>query len=127
MAILDWTNLANTYINYQGEHSNYGDHAKIRQHVKNHLKDIPGQNFEEMTDDDDLYYLFSIHDVNRDGYLDGNELREAFIDEEFGNSEGLKLEEIVEMIDHVLLEDDMNNDGKISWEEYLLSQSYHQV
>ncbi|PKC10444.1 hypothetical protein RhiirA5_355443 [Rhizophagus irregularis] len=80
-----------------------------------------------MTDDDDLYYLFSIHDVNRDGYLDGHELREAFIDDEFGDSEGLKLEEIVEMIDHVLLEDDMNNDGKISWEEYLLSQSYHQV
>ncbi|CAG8484920.1 3318_t:CDS:2, partial [Rhizophagus irregularis] len=119
--------LANTYINYQGEHNNYGDHAKIRQHVKNHLKDIPGQNFGEMTDDDDLYYLFSIHDVNRDGYLDGHELREAFIDDEFGDSEGLKLEEIVEMIDHVLLEDDMNNDGKISWEEYLLSQSYHQV
>jgi Ca2+-binding EF-hand superfamily protein len=63
-----------------------------------------------MTDDDDLYYLFSIHDVNRDGYLDGHELREAFIDDEFGDSEGLKLEEIVEMIDHVLLEDDMNNE-----------------
>jgi len=103
--------LANTHINYQGEHNNYGDHAKIRQHVKNHLKDIP---VGELTDDDELYYLFSIHDVNHDGYLDGHELREAFIDDEFGDFEEqpLKFEEIIEMIDHVLLEDDMNNDGK---------------
>jgi len=120
--------LATTYINYHEDHNNYGDHAKIRQHVKSHLKDIPGQNFEELTDDDELYYLFSIHDVNHDGYLDGHELREAFIgDDIFENLEQpLKLDEIIGMIDHVLLEDDMNNDGKISWEEYLLSQSYHQ-
>ncbi|CAG8706539.1 2300_t:CDS:1, partial [Acaulospora morrowiae] len=80
-------------------------------HVKNHLKDIPHP--EEMTENDELYYLFSIHDFNRDGYLDGNELRNAFSDFEEGNSSAddprTKLEEITEMIDHVLLEDDMNN------------------
>uniref|UniRef100_A0A1D1XDQ8 Multiple coagulation factor deficiency protein 2 n=1 Tax=Anthurium amnicola TaxID=1678845 RepID=A0A1D1XDQ8_9ARAE len=119
--------LATSYINYQGEHNNYGDHEKIRQHVKNHLKDIPGQNFEELTDKDELYYLFSLHDANHDGHLDGHELREAFVDDIFENVEqNMKLDEIIELIDHVLLEDDMNNDGKISWEEYLLSQSYHE-
>ncbi len=30
------------------------------------------------------------------------------------------------MIDEALMEDDVNNDGKISWEEYLASQQYHQ-
>ena len=33
--------------------------------------------------------------------------------------------EVEQMIDHALLEDDINNDGKISWEEYLASQQYH--
>ncbi|CAI2165832.1 7040_t:CDS:2 [Funneliformis geosporum] len=91
------------------------------------LDNIP---FEDISDDDDLYYLFSIHDANNDGFLDGHELREAFTDNIIGNKDEqppLKLEEIIEMIDHVLLEDDMDNDGKISWEEYLLSQTYHQV
>ena len=30
------------------------------------------------------------------------------------------------MIDEALMEDDVSNDGKISWEEYLASQQYHQ-
>ena len=78
-------------------------------HVKKHLKDVPG--LETLSEDDELYYLFSIHDVNHDGYLDGHELREAFKDE-FGDVEQppLKLEEIIEMVDHVLLEDDMDNE-----------------
>ena len=29
------------------------------------------------------------------------------------------------MIDNAMMEDDLNNDGKISWEEYLASQQYH--
>ncbi|CAG8765818.1 16179_t:CDS:2, partial [Funneliformis caledonium] len=85
---------------------------------------------EDLADDDDLYYLFTIHDVNNDGFLDGHELREAFTDNIIGSNDEqppLKLEEIIEMIDHVLLEDDMDNDGKVGWEEYLLSQAYHQV
>ncbi|CAG8766156.1 29656_t:CDS:2 [Gigaspora margarita] len=119
--------IAEVKINYQGEHRNYGDHAKIKEHVKNHLKDIEHPP-DEISDEDELYYLFSIHDINHDGYLDGHELRGAFA-EEFDESDrnGLKLEEIIEMIDHALLEDDMDNDGKISWEEYLLSQTYHEA
>ncbi|CAG8633679.1 740_t:CDS:1, partial [Acaulospora colombiana] len=74
-----------------------------------HLKDIPHP--EEMTEDDELYYLFSIHDANHDGYLDGNELRDAFTDYDEGTGKPyVSLEEVTEMIDHVLLEDDMNNE-----------------
>ncbi|CAG8729371.1 3598_t:CDS:2, partial [Racocetra fulgida] len=67
---------------------------------------------EEISDEDELYYLFSIHDTNQDGYLDGHELRGAFTDdhEDSDNTNVLKMEEIVEMIDHALLEDDMNNE-----------------
>lgn len=62
-----------------------------------------------MNEKDELYYLFSLHDINQDGYLDGNELRDAFT-EEFGSTHSMKLDEIVEMVDHVLAEDDMNNE-----------------
>ncbi|CAG8646741.1 3204_t:CDS:2, partial [Scutellospora calospora] len=120
--------IAQIKIDYQGEHRNYGDHAKIQEHVRNHLKDVPHP--DEISEEDELYYLFSIHDTNNDGHLDGHELRGAFIEHESdddSNKNLLTIEEIVEMIDHVLLEDDMNNDGKISWDEYLLSQTYHEA
>ncbi|CAO3630034.1 unnamed protein product [Mucor hiemalis] len=75
-----------------------------------------------------IYYLFLIHDVNSDGYLDGHELRQAFTD--FGGDEDatqyLSLDEVTEMVDHVLEEDDLHGDGLISWPEYLESQQYHQ-
>ncbi|CAG8617237.1 9982_t:CDS:2 [Dentiscutata erythropus] len=121
--------IAQVRINYQGEHRNYGDQAKIKEHVKNHLKEVEHPP-DEISDDDELYYLFSIHDTNQDGYLDGHELRGAFTDEFDNESDKdalLKIDEIVEMIDHALLEDDMDNDGRISWEEYLLSQKYHEA
>ncbi|CAG8608341.1 6814_t:CDS:2, partial [Paraglomus occultum] len=110
-------------INYEGEHQNFGDSARVKEHVQQHLKDIPHP--EKMSADDELYYLFSIHDVNKDGHLDGHELREAFIDHSEDGKQTLTLDEIIEMVDHVLNEDDMDNDGMISWEEYLLSRKYH--
>ncbi|KAG9296396.1 hypothetical protein G9A89_014988 [Geosiphon pyriformis] len=113
------------HINYKGEHSNYGDHSRFKEHVKQHLKDLPHP--PDMTEDDELYYLFSVHDINQDGHLDGHELRGAFTDFTASDQEAvLTLTEINEMTDHVFLEDDMDNDGRISWQEYLLSQKYHE-
>ncbi|KAI9355577.1 hypothetical protein BD770DRAFT_323799 [Pilaira anomala] len=81
-----------------------------------------------------IYYLFVIHDINGDGYLDGHELRAAFTDfdhdDEHGHTEEkeelIPLDEVNEMVDHVLEEDDKNGDGLISWSEYLESQLYHE-
>ncbi|KAI8977883.1 hypothetical protein BDB01DRAFT_726913 [Pilobolus umbonatus] len=67
-----------------------------------------------------IYYLFVIHDLNEDGYLDGHELMAAF-----NEDNSTQLDEIVSMVDHVLLEDDRNGDGLISWSEYLESELYH--
>ncbi|KAI8641086.1 hypothetical protein BD408DRAFT_346815 [Parasitella parasitica] len=73
-----------------------------------------------------IYYLFVIHDTNGDGYLDGHELRAAFTDfDEHDGEDPLTLQEVTDMVDHVLLEDDKNGDGLISWSEYLESQLYH--
>ncbi|KAJ3327676.1 hypothetical protein HDU76_011343 [Blyttiomyces sp. JEL0837] len=89
---------------------------------------------------DDLYYFFSLHDYNHDGHLDGHELRVAFtefetqIDDARGgrpDGEGkyakdrLPMKELEELIDHALEEDDLDNDGMVSWAEYLQSQKGH--
>jgi hypothetical protein len=80
----------------------------ISRHVLQHLKDIP--DLGKLPDSDGQFYLFSIHDVNKDGYLDGHELRDAFVDFHDEESGTLTLDEIIKMVDHILDEDDMDNE-----------------
>ncbi|OBZ87805.1 Multiple coagulation factor deficiency protein 2 [Choanephora cucurbitarum] len=102
--------------------SNYGDDHN-KEHIQEHLKTLNKDNL-ELSEEDAIYYLFVIHDLNGDGFLDGHELRVAMSD--FDHEElDLSLKEVTEMIDHVLEEDDINGDGLISWSEYLESQLYH--
>jgi hypothetical protein len=82
--------------------------------------------------EDDIYYFFTLHDYNRDHFLDGHELGLAYLGYEFfeeakGDDKGLfsiELPELEKMIEHTLKEDDKDNDGRISWQEYLESQAY---
>jgi hypothetical protein len=80
---------------------------------------------------DDIYYFFSTHDYNEDGHLDGHELALSIIGYEFNKGEEtlteLSLPEMEVLINHTLEEDDKDNDGKISWAEYLESQKYHHL
>ncbi|KAI8376991.1 hypothetical protein BD560DRAFT_391353 [Blakeslea trispora] len=112
-----------------GHSSNYGDEHN-KEHIQEHLKALgKGGEDIDLTEEDTLYYLFLIHDLNGDGFLDGHELRVAMSDFDHQDNKGtefdLSLEEVTRMIDHVLGEDDKNGDGLISWSEYLESQLYH--
>lgn len=71
------------------------------------------------TKENDVYYWFSLHDNNHDGHLDGHELRAAWMS---SNPTKYTLPVADELVDKILLNDDLDNDGKISWEEYLTSQ-----
>ncbi|KAI8922155.1 hypothetical protein DFJ77DRAFT_445530 [Powellomyces hirtus] len=110
--------------------SNYGNYHKAAQYAREHsppappLTDIPAF---KNADEEDLYYFFSLHDVNKDHHLDGHELRNAFTHagELPPKDQRLKMADVEDMIDHALLEDDIDSDGLISWEEYLASQLYH--
>ncbi|GAB5590291.1 hypothetical protein Unana1_05191 [Umbelopsis nana] len=111
-------------------HSNYGEQQSNQEHIKEHIKQLAGDEGEipEMDEKDTLFYLFTLHDYNKDGFLDGHELRAAFTDfEDDDPSAVVSLDEVTDMVDHVLEEDDLNGDGLISWEEYLESQMYHGV
>lgn len=62
-------------------------------------------------------------DYNHDEHLDAHELKFAFTEHDATHSVSLK--DVEEMVDHVLAEDDLDNDGTISWEEYLASEEQH--
>ncbi|KAI8891937.1 hypothetical protein BC833DRAFT_613009 [Globomyces pollinis-pini] len=109
---------------YDGEESNYG---KIHDSVTKYKESIGSTS--ETSAEDDIFYFFSLHDYNKDHHLDGHELRLAYLGYELYEQESvehsLTLEDLSAMVDHALLEDDKDNDGKISWDEYLESQKYH--
>ena len=75
--------------------------------AKEHMGD-KGKNLSEK---EELMMLFSLHDSNKDGKLDGIELRAAFSDFNQGAPEStLSLQQMVDMIDHVIAEDDTDNE-----------------
>ncbi|KAL2919734.1 hypothetical protein HK105_200649 [Polyrhizophydium stewartii] len=128
-----------------GEDSNYGDIGHSAQFVRERLQKLgygreKGARTTEtphaegsdkpLVHKQEVFYFFSLHDYNGDGHLDGHELRLAFqhYDREPGSPETfdpVNMDDLETMIDHALAEDDLDNDGKISWDEYLESQSYH--
>ncbi|KAF9582354.1 hypothetical protein BGW38_000307 [Lunasporangiospora selenospora] len=108
--------------NPDSDHSNYGDMDKAKEFAKE-----MGEKGKNLSEKEELMMLFSLHDSNKDGYLDGIELRAAFSDYNQGVTQSqVLLKSMIDMIDHVIEEDDIDNDGKISWEEYLISQKYHE-
>ncbi|ORY98137.1 hypothetical protein BCR43DRAFT_438160 [Syncephalastrum racemosum] len=88
-----------------------------------------GESPEKLDENELVYYLFLLHDTDGDNHLDGHELRTAFTDYDEGEEDDptryVSLDEVTEMVDHVLEEDDLNGDGLISWDEYMASQLYH--
>ncbi|KAJ3028638.1 hypothetical protein HDV00_010114 [Rhizophlyctis rosea] len=96
-------------------------------------KQYPKPTNKAYDESNDLYFFFSTHDRNADNHLDGHELLRAFVDAEGDGSDmdgdgrieepkkHLTLDEVQNMVDHVLGEDDLDMDGMISWEEYLIS------
>jgi hypothetical protein len=107
---------------YDSETSNYGDFHKSAETYKK-------ESGNAVDPDKELFYFFSLHDYNRDHHLDGHELSLAYMGYEFYKEEQIhdviRKEDMEFMIDHALMEDDKDNDGKISWSEYLESQNYH--
>ncbi|KAI8815370.1 hypothetical protein BJ742DRAFT_864592 [Cladochytrium replicatum] len=105
--------------------SNYGNYHAAASHFMETAAFEPEQTAAAHGADDDLFVFFSSADLDRDHHLDGHELRNAFIagfDEKVRTT--LQIVDIEEMVDHALKEDDHDNDGKISWIEYLVSQKY---
>uniref|UniRef100_A0AC35G705 EF-hand domain-containing protein n=1 Tax=Panagrolaimus sp. PS1159 TaxID=55785 RepID=A0AC35G705_9BILA len=110
-----------------------GDAAKDDQHIKEHLEGKVDQTA-SMTPEQLQFHYFNMHDLDRNGRLDGVELIKAithFHQENPGpqhqNPPGqpppLPSElELEQMIDSILREDDYNGDGFIDYGEFLRAQ-----
>ena len=114
--------IAKDIPGYDGEKSNYGNIHRSAEKFKEETGTKADSN-------QDVFYFFTLHDYNKDHYLDGHELALAFMGYEFYKGkeleEEIRREDLEFMINHALLEDDKDNDGKISWQEYFESQNYH--
>jgi hypothetical protein len=79
-----------------------------------------GDKGKNLSEKEELMMLFSLHDSNKDGFLDGIELRAAFSDmtssndfNKDGKDESkykVTLQQMIDMIDHVIEEDDTDNE-----------------
>ncbi|KAL7751950.1 hypothetical protein RI367_002474 [Sorochytrium milnesiophthora] len=95
----------------------------ITDKAKKEINEQLDKNNIEHAEKDEDYYWFTLHDYNKDQHLDGHELRAAFSDYSMENK--LSLKEAEKNVDHIFEEDDLDNNGKISWPEYAESQAYH--
>jgi len=86
-------------------------------HIKEHMADL-GEKIENISEEDEELYLFSLHDLDGDGFVDGYELRVSFSE----HDEGASLKELESQVDQLLEQYDDDNDGRLSLEEYLNSE-----
>merc|ERR1719232_1067748 len=79
------------------------------------------------TEDDVYFGYFNVHDTDKDGFMDGLELLTSFgdhrskkIDEDYTAEKYEKdLQTYVDIVDLTLKDFDKNNDGLISFSEYI--------
>ncbi|ESO01885.1 hypothetical protein HELRODRAFT_188509 [Helobdella robusta] len=101
-----------------------------KEHIIEHLDGYAKQP-EEMNSDELQFHYFKLHDTNNDNELDGLELLQAFLHEhkeendeepaEDKKNHNLNLEHIVPNVDYILKLYDKNDDGKVSYPEFVSS------
>jgi len=109
-----------------GKHGDVLDtkHVNDQEHLKEHLKEQI--DVTKMSEADQQFYYFKVHDSDNNNKLDGIELSNAmahYHDEEQGESKEEYTEtELGSMVDQILDEDDLNKDGYIDYPEFIQSQ-----
>lgn len=105
-----------------------GEEAKDEHHIKEHLdgKVDPTAN---MTPEQLQFHYFNMHDLDKNGKLDGVELIKAITHFHVENPSHQNQQpvlpsesELESMIDSILRDDDFNSDGYIDYAEFLKAQ-----
>lgn len=96
-----------------------------KDHIMEHLEGVIDQPEKEMSPQELQLHYFKMHDYDGNNLLDGLELATAITHvhkEEGGeNSQPMKEEDLIVLIDDVLRDDDKNNDGYIDYAEFAKS------
>ncbi|XP_041350617.1 putative mediator of RNA polymerase II transcription subunit 12 isoform X2 [Gigantopelta aegis] len=117
-----------------GEPVNFKSEVHNREHIQEHLENVIDKPKEQMTDEELEFHYFKMHDYDNNNKLDGVEIGKALThyhgdSEEDEVTESLKDnlakisdEEIARMVDLVLEEDDINQDGYVEYAEFITAQ-----
>ncbi|XP_045479999.1 multiple coagulation factor deficiency protein 2 homolog [Harmonia axyridis] len=100
-----------------------------KQHIEEHLEDmVESPDLSKMSDEELEFYYFQTHDTDKNNKLDGLEILQAIthiLDETdvSGNiNNDSDFDYYIRLIDQVLTEDDVDNDGFLDYPEYVRSR-----
>uniref|UniRef100_A0A4W6EN83 Multiple coagulation factor deficiency 2, ER cargo receptor complex subunit n=1 Tax=Lates calcarifer TaxID=8187 RepID=A0A4W6EN83_LATCA len=86
-----------------------------------HLEGVIDKPEKDMTPQELQLHYFKMHDYDGNNLLDGLELATAITHVHRENSQPMKEEDLITLIDDVLRDDDKNNDGYIDYAEFAKS------
>ncbi|CAK8678874.1 unnamed protein product [Clavelina lepadiformis] len=103
-----------------------GNMVRDLEHLKKELSGLVDVAVDSISYEHMEFYFFRLHDLNKDGSLDGNELYSALTETSSKvvlNIENATAEEkekyFIDAVDVLLKETDENDNGLVSWTEYL--------
>ncbi|KAM8851587.1 multiple coagulation factor deficiency protein 2 [Synchiropus picturatus] len=96
-----------------------------KDHIMEHLDGVIDKPEKEMSPQELQLHYFKMHDYDGNNLLDGLELATAIThvhkEERGENSQPMREEDLIALIDDVLRDDDKNNDGYIDYAEFAKS------
>uniref|UniRef100_A0A0N4ZTD2 EF-hand domain-containing protein n=1 Tax=Parastrongyloides trichosuri TaxID=131310 RepID=A0A0N4ZTD2_PARTI len=111
-----------TFLKTFGHEFGKDDSIHDKEHLKEHLQDTIDIDTAHMTADQERYHYFRLHDTNKDNLIDGMEIMKAYTHHDHrmdGTKPVLQDYQIENLVDAVLQEMDKNNDGFITYAEYV--------
>ncbi|XP_012682753.1 multiple coagulation factor deficiency protein 2 [Clupea harengus] len=96
-----------------------------KDHIMEHLEGVIDKPESDMSPQELQLHYFKMHDYDGNNLLDGLELATAIThvhkEERGENTQPMKEEDLISLIDDVLRDDDKNNDGYIDYAEFAKS------
>ncbi|XP_053292312.1 multiple coagulation factor deficiency protein 2 [Pleuronectes platessa] len=96
-----------------------------KDHIMEHLEGVIDKPEKDMTPQELQLHYFKMHDYDGNNLLDGLELATAIThvhrEERGEDSQPMKEDDLITLIDDVLRDDDKNNDGYIDYAEFAKS------
>ncbi|XP_014781480.1 regulator of nonsense transcripts 1 [Octopus bimaculoides] len=113
-----------------GHGHNFKEESHDQAHIAEHLKDYAHKPVDQMTNEEMEFHYFKLHDYDDNNKLDGNEITSAIThfqreDHQDANEAAARTmsdTEISDIVDMVLKEDDLNNDGYVEYSEFATAQ-----
>ncbi|XP_066297934.1 multiple coagulation factor deficiency protein 2 homolog [Branchiostoma lanceolatum] len=101
-----------------------------KHHLKEHVQELTEEQINQMSPEEMEFHFFKSHDGDKDLKLDGLEIMAAI---EHSTDYGLPpdynemMEYLMGLVDKILEDDDSDDDGMISWIEYVIARKRREV